>query len=163
MARRSKRRSKGPADPAAFRPKKLFTVEQANRMLPLVRRIVEDIRSAYLRLTEKVQRTPGLWDNEAGASPAHREELDAVRAELEANRDQLVEYAAELDRLGVYLKDETKGLVDFPSLHEGRVVFLCWMLDEPTVGHWHDLDSGFAGRQSIDIPADFHSEPAPLE
>ena len=55
----------------------------------------------------------------------------------------------ELDGLGVQLKDIDQGLVDFPSRRDGRVVYLCWRLGEETIAWWHDVDTGFAGRQPL--------------
>ena len=51
--------------------------------------------------------------------------------------------------LGCELKHVDQGLIDFPALREGREVYLCWRLGEPTIGWWHDLDTGFAGRQPL--------------
>ena len=47
------------------------------------------------------------------------------------------------------LKDPRSGLLDFPSLRDGRTVYLCWKLDEPTIGYWHPIETGFAGRQPL--------------
>ena len=55
----------------------------------------------------------------------------------------------ELRDLGVEPKNGPEGLVDFPSLLDGRVVYLCWKLDETEVAHWHEIDGGFAGRQPL--------------
>ena len=59
------------------------------------------------------------------------------------------EYEHELQQLGVELKDYFTGLIDFPCWMDGREVYLCWRLGEPEVGHWHELDDGFAGRQKL--------------
>jgi hypothetical protein len=57
---------------------------------------------------------------------------------------------SEIDQMGVQLKDYTRGLIDFPSMREGRVVLLCWQLGEDDeIRWWHDLDAGFAGRQPL--------------
>jgi hypothetical protein len=59
------------------------------------------------------------------------------------------EYVRELKALGVELKDYFTGLIDFPSLMDGRPVYLCWRLGEPEVAHWHELEAGVAGRQKL--------------
>ena len=59
------------------------------------------------------------------------------------------EFEEELHKLGVELKDPNTGLVDFPSMRNAREVYLCWRLGEPGVEYWHELNAGFAGRQSI--------------
>jgi hypothetical protein len=58
-------------------------------------------------------------------------------------------FQRELEELGILLKDRRLGLVDFPSEMNGRQVLLCWRLDEPEVQFWHELDSGYAGRQPL--------------
>jgi hypothetical protein len=101
---------------------KLFTLEQANRTLPLVRRIVEDIVRTYARWQERVR------------------EFEVVAGQL---------LVAELEALGVEFKGFDLGLVDFPSEMNGRVVHLCWRLGEPAIQHWHEVGAGFAGRQPL--------------
>ena len=86
---------------------------------------------------------------ESGLSPAHQEELDRAVEEFDRLRNQLVGFQQELAGLGVELKDPFSGLIDFPCWKDGREVYLCWMLDEPEVAHWHELTAGFAGRQQL--------------
>ena len=59
------------------------------------------------------------------------------------------EYVRELGQLGVELKDYFTGLIDFPSLRNGRPVYLCWRMGEAEVAYWHELEAGFAGRQKL--------------
>ena len=80
----------------------------------------------------------------------YAEELAQVQAELDTEEQKLVAYFEELRRLGVEFKGPE--LCDFYSMMNGREVFLCWRLGEPEVSHWHDLDSGFAGRQPLRAP-----------
>ena len=130
---------------AAVRPStaRLFTVESANRALVLVRRIVQDIVTRYAELMALRTRREEL-ENEVGA--------DRRLADLQDTHQSLIEslnaLSEELTDIGVELKDWS-GLVDFPALHEGRRVLLCWRLGEPTVAHWHELDGGFKGRQPV--------------
>jgi hypothetical protein len=65
--------------------------------------------------------------------------------------DAIQEKINQITRLGIELKDIDRGLVDFPSLREGRVVYLCWLVSEPTVSYWHEVEAGFRGRQPLDI------------
>ena len=55
----------------------------------------------------------------------------------------------QLERLDIVVRDLERGLVDFPAVIDGREVYLCWLLDEPSVTHWHAIESGFAGRQPL--------------
>src|SRR5205823_1313364 len=77
------------------------------------------------------------------------ESVRALEAELEEGRGRMEELVNELHGLGVLLKDYFTGLLDFPCWMDGREVYLCWKLDEPEVGHWHEVDAGFAGRRKL--------------
>ena len=61
----------------------------------------------------------------------------------------MLEYVDELRQLGIETKSVTEGLVDFPAIMDGRMVYLCWRLGELRVSHWHELDAGFRGRQPL--------------
>ncbi|HWB01353.1 MAG TPA: DUF2203 domain-containing protein, partial [Pirellulales bacterium] len=69
--------------------------------------------------------------------------------ELERDAQRLQEYVEELRQLGVEPKSGPDGLVDFPTLIDGRPAYLCWKLGEPEILYWHDLDAGFSGRQPL--------------
>lgn len=130
---------------SAIEPARIFTIEQANRMLPLVRRIVEDIVQDYARWREQVGVLEVVAAGRRGDSPpdeAEKVEQDAQRLAADIER-----YVTELKELGVDFKGFDQGLVDFPAEIEGRRVYLCWKLGEDAVEHWHDVDAGFAGRQ----------------
>jgi hypothetical protein len=126
---------------------KLFTVDHANRTLPLVRRIVEDV----VREHQRWQETIAELDT---ASVEARTDLPDPRIQrLERQATQIAReidaFQAELEALGIQLKDRRIGLIDFPSELDGRRVLLCWRLGEPSVQFWHDEDAGFSGRQPL--------------
>jgi hypothetical protein len=77
----------------------------------------------------------------------HRRE-SALQSQLDSALEQLQDYVDELGSIGVELKDYESGLIDFPGRHQGRDIYLCWKLGEEKVTHWHELHSGYAGRQS---------------
>jgi hypothetical protein len=129
--------------------KKYFTVQQANAMLPLLRLILRDITTLAQRLREQNRRLARLQD----AATATTDQLDDAVAEIESTQEQIRTHKEELDQLQVELKDYLTGLVDFPARMDGREVYLCWRMDEPEVAHWHDLDSGFAGRRKLNVTA----------
>jgi hypothetical protein len=127
--------------------RKLFTVEQANQVLPLVRSIVKDLVELSREVIERRQRVSELMAGRGSqGSDVYSQELSQVEQELERDAEQLQEYITELRSLGVEPKSGPDGLVDFPSIMDGREVYLCWKLGESEVLHWHELEAGFAGR-----------------
>jgi len=125
----------------------LFTVDQANRTLPLVRRIVEDIVREHRRRGEKVVERDLLAAGTGPELAAAR--LAALDREIQAIGREVEGFERELRALGIQLKDPRIGLVDFPSNLEGRRVLLCWHLGEVSVQFWHDENAGFAGRRPL--------------
>ena len=124
---------------------KLFTLSEANAMLPTVRRIAAAIAGAHRRIKSS---------QEAARVAAENATLGggfmADGPQYVTDLMNLAEHTGELEALGVQLKDYERGLLDFPSMREGRVVLLCWQLGEgDRIEWWHDLETGFAGRQPI--------------
>jgi hypothetical protein len=121
-----------------------FTLEQANRALVLVQRIVAAIVSRYEELMdvrhelEQLRVTTGRHER--------AEELNDQTAHCIADLNDL---NRELATISCVLKDWRVGLVDFPAVYQGHRVWLCWRLGEATVTHWHDWEEGFAGRKPI--------------
>jgi hypothetical protein len=122
------------------RPKRRFTLAQANSSLPLVRRIVSDIVRTH---AEALKAQSDLKHLPSGKSQQE------VQGRLESHLEHLEDFVDELTEVGCELKDYRMGLIDFTGRHKGRDVCLCWKLDEPTVGYWHEMDAGFSGRQPI--------------
>ena len=124
-----------------------FTVDEANKTLPLVRRIVSDAVRDYWRWQEKVREYEEVAANRVSGEPnENAERLEKETAQLARDIDG---YVAEIRELGVEMKGFDTGLVDFPGEVEGRPVLLCWQLGEETVQYWHEEDAGFAGRQPL--------------
>lgn len=128
-----------------------YTVESANRALPLVRNIIRDVLSQWQVVSELERRLAPLCHGARpdGSANPYSEELACQRRELEAEQERFRAYLCELDRLGIELKSVETGLCDFPSLRDGREVCLCWKLGEPAVEFWHEVDTGFAGRRPV--------------
>lgn len=131
-------------------PPRLFTLAEAEAALPRVVSILEAIRDARRAMAR------GEGDLEQLLGPTRSnghgvsgERMEMVRAATMRAMAELRTRAAELDEMGVELKDPDTGLVDFRCLREGRVVYLCWRLGEPRIEWWHELDAGFAGRQPL--------------
>jgi len=122
---------------------KLYTPQEADRALPLVRAITKDIREVALRMR-------AIWDRLQHLGPGRAVERTRLEEEYEEERGRLLALNAELEQLGVELKDPTTGLVDFRARRGDTEVYLCWRLGEEHVAHWHDLEAGYAGRQGIE-------------
>ena len=126
---------------------KLFTVEQANRMLPLVRRIVRDIVDAHGRWTQAVRSFEAAATWTRADSPSSQ--LSELETEVKRLAAEIEGYLVELRALGVDFKGFEQGLVDFPGERDGRTVCLCWKLGEDEVKYWHEVADGYAGRQPL--------------
>jgi hypothetical protein len=121
---------------------KYYTPEQANRSLPLVRAIVGDICQAAVRARAIASELHGKPNN------SHARHL--LEVDLEDTRHRLGSLHRELDELGIELKDEVRGLIDFRALRGQDEVYLCWQHGEERVAYWHPIAAGFAGRQPIE-------------
>lgn len=129
---------------------KLFTLEEANATLPLVKAIAHDLMRLSREVLERRERLSLLrGGRDDGDGDLYSEELAQIEDELEKDSAELRSYVEELRQLGVEPKNGLEGIVDFPSRMDGRIVFLCWKVGESEVQHWHELEAGFAGRQSL--------------
>lgn len=128
---------------------RLFTVEQANRTLPLVRKIVEDIVVQHRRWRETILELDLLASTARADEP--RDRTTELEREAQVLAREIDGYKRELEALSIQLKDSRLGLVDFPSEMNGRHVLLCWRLGEPDIQFWHEVDAGFAGRQPLPV------------
>lgn len=131
-------------------PRRYYTVEEANNALPLVKAIVADIVRQFREVRDRKERLDAIRKRPQRAEKSvYAEEVAQIEEELEKDVRVLQGYVDELTRLGIELKDLDKGLIDFWGKLDGRDVYLCWMLGEEEVAHWHELEAGFAGRQSL--------------
>jgi hypothetical protein len=124
---------------------KLFTIQEANALLPSVRTILTKIQKAHRAVTRFSDEAKKAADaaEQGGGGIADGVAYAVVLTELTSEM-------TELDGLGVQLKDFERGLIDFPSLRDGRVVLLCWQMGEgDELEWWHDVDAGFAGRTPL--------------
>ena len=124
---------------------KLFTVDEANSLLPSVRPIVKSIQKSHRRLIshQTAARHAAQGAESGGGGMDQGTRYAALLVELST-------HAGRLESLGIQLKDYQRGLIDFPSMRDGRVVLLCWQAGEGSqLEWWHDLEAGFAGRQPL--------------
>lgn len=125
----------------------LWTPERANKALPLVRRIAEDLVMSFRRWQEMVERyeVASLRSTATRVDP----EAEQLARDVQHAAREIQEFLAELAELGVECKSYEQGLIDFPGERDGVPVYWCWMRGEKAVAHWHARDEGFAGRQPI--------------
>jgi hypothetical protein len=124
---------------------KLFTIEEANALLPSVREILQKIQFSHRRMAT-FRRSAKLAAAGAEQGGGGMEGGGRYAVVLTTFTNQM----SELEALGVQLKDFDRGLVDFPSLRDGRVVLLCWQLGEgDELEWWHDMEAGFGGRTPL--------------
>ena len=122
---------------------KLFSVEEANALLPELQKLLDEARARRDAMREKAPDLQPILEASAsngGGKKGSEFGVDAYRLHLSIGR---------ITELGVVLKDLDSGLLDFPHEKDGRVVFLCWHPPEERVGFWHEIEAGYAGRQPI--------------
>jgi hypothetical protein len=123
---------------------RIFTLAEAESLLPRLRFLLGEIGQEWNHiraLSPKVQkaRDNAAWDGSSKAGVDYVESVSHFLALIHQIQD-----------LGVLVKDVDKGLCDFPYRRNGRVVYLCWQLGEDRIGYWHEVDTGFAGREPLD-------------
>ncbi|MFL5825059.1 MAG: DUF2203 domain-containing protein [Thermoleophilaceae bacterium] len=119
-----------------------FSVAQANAVLPWVRERLERLRDAQGRLGDEEAREALA---EAGPGNGGGDPGRVVSEAFLELRNELIAF----QEAGVILRELERGLVDFPSLMDGREVYLCWVDGEDEVGYWHEIEAGYAGRQPL--------------
>jgi len=131
---------------------KTFTLGEAQTLLPVVEALLRRAQAAGVRAGELAQEMQQLSQRIFLAGGMHVDV--AVAARRRAEHDKAVQDAkdtlAEIDSIGVQVKDLEQGLLDFPSVIDGKQVLLCWKLGEPAITHWHTEEEGFAGRKPLD-------------
>ena len=124
-------------------PSRYFTVAEANALLATVRPLMAAVLAAR---QEIVDAQPEVWPVlEKAVGNGGSKKAGALLAQFEV----IQRGVRTLQNLGIEVKDINQGLVDFPAQRDGRDVWLCWRYDEPSITYWHELDSGFAGRQPL--------------
>ena len=123
---------------------RLFSLSEAEALLPTLRSLLGEIGAAWDRVRELNPEVQKARDASAfdGFSKAGVEYVESV--------SHLMFLIHQIKELGVLLKDAEKGLCDFPYIRQGKVVYLCWQLGEDRIEYWHDIASGFAGREPLD-------------
>ena len=129
---------------------KVFTIEEAGRLIP---RLTELITECQAKQKEVLAKEVEI-DTLEIIYPASGDEKSSgeVAQQVEIYNEMVNQFYSLIDEIhetGCFLKDIETGLVDFYTLHEGRVVYFCWKLGEPEIGYWHEVGRGYAYRQPI--------------
>jgi len=122
---------------------RLFTVEEANALLPRMKEYLEEVYKRRDAMREKAPQLEPILAA-AGANGGGR-----VGSEYGVEAYNLYLAIERIREEGVYLKDLDSGLLDFPHEREGRVVFLCWQPPEEEILYWHETDAGYPGRKPL--------------
>jgi hypothetical protein len=131
---------------------KTFTIDEAQSLLPVLESLLkraieakqaaEQVESELSELARRIYLSGGMKVDSSSVAKQ--------RAEVDAHLKLARESIAEIDAIGVQVKDLEAGLLDFPCRLDDQVVLLCWRMGESSIEHWHTVDSGFQGRQPID-------------
>lgn len=131
---------------------KTFTLEEANLLLPTIesllkrameaKRVAEVIEEELHQVGRRIILSGGLLGDVAA--------VQKKRTALEALVQRAKDAVAEIDAIGVQVKDLGIGLLDFPTYLDGEIVLLCWKMGETEIGYWHAVEAGYRGRQPLD-------------
>ena len=131
---------------------KTFTLDEAQSLLPVLesllkraiegRRFAQAVESNLGQLAQRIYFSGGLQVDVSN--------VVQQRAELDGHLKRVRDCIAEIDAIGVQVKDIDTGLLDFPCRVDDQIVLLCWRMGEPSIEHWHTVEAGFQGRQPLD-------------
>jgi hypothetical protein len=131
---------------------KTFTLEEAQTLLPVLGALLSKAQSSGMRAAEIEVELDQLRQRIFLAGGVHVDVATTARRRAERDKclQETKDALAEIDAIGVQVKDLDRGLLDFPCLVDGRTVLLCWKLGEKEIGYWHSIEDGFAGRKPLD-------------
>lgn len=129
---------------------KIFSVEEANQFIPKLKRLLRELRDLRDEIESKkvemdLLEIVGSVSRPGGAEesmPKEMEDLNQMAGEFNKRLE-------ELEDIGCHVKDLDQGLVDFFSVRDGHLIYLCWKEGEDSIQYWHTLDGGFKGRQTL--------------
>ena len=131
---------------------KTFTIDEAQSLLPVLeallkraldgKKTAEQVEGELSDLARRIYLSGGMKVDAAI--------VGKQRAELDGQMKLIRESIAEIDAIGVQVKDLDSGLLDFPCRLDDQVVLLCWRMGETAIEHWHTMEAGFQGRQPVD-------------
>ena len=125
--------------------KKIYAVDEARELLPELRPRLHEMQDIWTELQpyrEEARQIGKRIDDGGATLPGAGEYFPLIT--------RLKHKFAYFEKAGIEIKDPATGLIDFPSLRDGRVVYLCWRMDEENITHWHETNAGFSGRQPLE-------------
>jgi len=133
-------------------PDRTFTLDEAQSLLPVLESLLRTAITAKETMEQVEAELQGVSHRIFVNGGTHVDVVAVARRKAErAKAEQRAKDAlAEIDSIGVQVKDLNIGLLDFPCQVDGRIVLLCWKLGEKSITHWHGTEEGFAGRKPID-------------
>ena len=131
---------------------KVFTLSEAQVLLPVVEALLLRAQSAAKRVSEFEDELQEVRQRIfiMGGTNVNVAEMARRLAERDKANEEVQNILAEIDSIGVKVKDLEKGLLDFPSTLNGKSILLCWMLGEKEIAYWHSPEAGYAGRKPVD-------------
>jgi hypothetical protein len=129
-----------------------FTLDEAQTLLPVLETLLRKAQSSGTRAAELEVELDQLRQRIFLAGGVHVDVAATARrrAERDKSLQETKDALAEMEAIGVQVKDLDTGLLDFPCVIDGRTVLLCWKLGEKEIGYWHSIEDGFAGRKPLD-------------
>jgi hypothetical protein len=126
-----------------------FSLEEANSLLPEIREMMAVLQQKKKQLDDHRWQLAGLAQRAKGNGVAAEEKAADLQSAVEMLVEEITTLVNEVQGFGCEVKDLDIGLLDFRSLRDGRPVYLCWKLGEDDIAYWHELDTGYAGRQPL--------------
>jgi hypothetical protein len=128
---------------------RVFTLDEATALLPRLREILAGMRETQASVDRLQTELAGLARAASGNGHLLMAQMERKRREAQTLSERQNQSLAEINEIGCELKGLEEGLIDFPSERDGRTVYLCWKLGEDRIDWWHELDTGFTGRQPL--------------
>ena len=138
-------------------PPKTFTLDEAHALLPKVRTLIEQLQGLQRSIIETNAQVEEMSRKVSSGNGYPIQSLKQQIKDLTKQQLKLIEgfqsALKQLEEMGCVLKDVATGLIDFYSVRNGEMIFLCWKLGEERIRFWHTLEEGYPGRQPLDEPA----------
>jgi hypothetical protein len=131
--------------------RRLFTLDEATRLLPWLESQFQEM-DRHRQAIEHAQLRLGSMHRQSrrnGGSSSSEDTMQKAQAASEKAEQAATAVIQAIVNEGIIVRDPVRGLVDFPSLRDGREVHLCWLRGEPRIGFWHTTDTGFTNRKPL--------------